>query len=139
MAENDGSTEQQGENILTPAQQREVVGILGRIDEAAEQQSRTITAIEATRNRRDNPIAHLTNKDIRAIENRLYGVLMSCSAIHELATDSIGDNFENAEHVLTAVKEMARANVKGLDACIERLTHCPASGAFAEELEIETE
>ena len=139
MAENDGSTEQQGENILTPAQQREVVGILGRIDEAAEQQSRTITAIEATRNRRDNPMAHLTSKDIQAVENRLYGVLLSCSAIHALATDSIVDNFENAEHVLTAVKEMARANVKGLDACIERLTHSPASGAFAEELEIETE
>ena len=143
MAENDGSTEQQGENILTPAQQREVVGILRNIAQAAEKRDQAEAEanahIEAHVRMYEDPLASLTNKDIQAIENRLYGVLLSCSAIHELATDSIGDNFENAEHVLTAVKEMARANVKGLDACIERLTHRPASGAFAEELEIETE
>ena len=139
MAENDGSTEQQGENILTPAQQREVVGILKNIAQAADERDQAETRLEAHSNEIGNPIAHLTNADIRAVENRLYGVLQSCSAIHALATDSIGGNFENAECVLTAVKEMARANVKGLDACIEKLTRCPASGVFAEELEIEAE
>jgi len=138
MAENDGNTGRD-ENLLTLAQQREVVEILSGIAQAAEKREQFEAEAKARIEEREDPLASLTNKDIQAIENRLYGVLMSCSAIHELAKDAIGNNLENTESIMIAVKEMARANVKGLDACIEKLTHCPASGNFAEELEIETE
>ncbi len=121
---------------MTPAQQQEVVGILGRIDEAAELQSRTIAAIEATRNRLDNPLAHLKNEDIQAIENRLYAVLHSSVAIRQLASDACacGGSDESPEAYLVAIQEMARANAKGLDACIQKLDGGHGVGCFTGEL-----
>lgn len=60
---------------------------------------------------------------IESVESRLLEVLHSLTAIRTLAQDAASARSPDAIGVYTtAIAEMARANAKGIDACIERLT-----------------
>lgn len=91
-------------------------------------------AWEKHKHRIENPIEYLTNEDIGAIENRLSRILQSCYTINRIAFDAVGSDDKEIEgHALMAVAEMARANVKGLDACVYRLTGEGRTGIFEDE------
>lgn len=74
--------------------------------------------------RSEHPLAYLSDNDITEVERRLEQVHYSVRSIWGLASDAIGDLSADSgvEHHLVAIRELARANVMGLDACIHRLT-----------------
>lgn len=74
--------------------------------------------------------SNLTAREITDISDRLDAVLHSMRAIHELADHSADG--KQVEHFHNAIREMARSNIKGLDACIKKL-----SGRFSGEFESE--
>lgn len=63
---------------------------------------------------------NLTASDLDQINNRLYRVVLSLLAIKELAISALSDS-ELAEHWIFAIEEMALSNVRGIDACIQRM------------------
>ena len=73
--------------------------------------------------------------DVQAVEDRLSEAAHALRAMHALATEA--QHADDAEHYLTAIRTMARATFKGIDACIERLTGAPAIGSFASEFDRE--
>lgn len=110
-----------------------------RIAAAADSAER-LAKMEADRQIREDYIGRLTNADMRAIENRLCEVLQSCAAINRLAIDSYcSTDICSADHFMKAIEEMARANVKGLDACISKIAGAAYSGLFENELELAEE
>lgn len=61
--------------------------------------------------------------DVEAVEARLLDVLHSLTAIRTLAQEAASARSPDAiGNYTTAIAEMARANIKGIDTCIERLT-----------------
>lgn len=78
----------------------------------------------------------LSAEDIAAVDARLQDVVHSLRAIHRLAYIAIDDSGENVEHYLNAVKEMARANVKGVCACLDKLANTKM-GNFETEFDLE--
>jgi len=73
----------------------------------------------------------LTKKDLGEISTRLTEAAFSLLAMHQLAIDA--QQADANEWYLIAIREMSRSTFRGLDACIERLTHAPAIGNFATE------
>lgn len=66
----------------------------------------------------------LSAEDIAAIDWRLQEVVHSCLAIHQLAIDAVDSSDTTiAERYMTAIKEMARSNVKGICACLDKLAN----------------
>lgn len=138
MAKTKSSSAQNG--VMIPADTyKALMEFMGDIEKrkAAEAESaERMAKMEADRQYRDNIIGRMTNADMVAIERRLAEVLQSCAAIHEIAIDlCCGSNSGDSAAYLKAIEEMARANVKGLDACIEKIAGGPHSGLFADELE----
>lgn len=70
-------------------------------------------------NEHDNT-ENLTAADLEAINNRLYRVVISLLAIKELAISALEDS-ELSQHWIFAIEEMALSNVRGIDACIQRM------------------
>lgn len=66
--------------------------------------------------------ATVSGEDIRAVDCRLQDVIHSLRAIYSLAGDVLAANNEGAEETLIAIREMARANSRGIDACLQKLT-----------------
>jgi hypothetical protein len=91
--------------------------------------------MEAIMDRRDHPLKHLADDDILKVSERIGDVLQSLLSIHQIAGDVFEADTETAARYGLAIKEMARANIKGLDACMERLTGGPAFGNFATEFD----
>ena len=83
-------------------------------------------------NNTDNAMVSLTGKDIDDVTHRLHEVIHSLRAIHQMSIDATMD--ESLEFTMIAIGEMARANVKGIDACLERIGGC-STGNFASEFE----
>lgn len=78
------------------------------------------------------PKRHLTDSDFEDISIRLGDVFHSLRAMQRFATAEFED--EMNEHFKSMVAEMSRANMKGLDACIQRLGW-PPMGNFASEFD----
>ncbi len=78
----------------------------------------------------------LSVEDIAAVDSRLQDVVHSLRAIYRLAAIAMDDNGDDVEHYLNAVKEMARANVKGVCACLDKLTNA-RMGNFETEFDRE--
>jgi hypothetical protein len=138
MAKTKSSSAQKGVMIPTDTY-KALMEFMGEIEKrkAAEAESaERMAKAEAASQYRADIIGRMTNADMRAIERRLAEVLQSCSAIHQIANDLVcGVAGDEPEPYLLAIEEMARSNVKGLDACIEKIAGGPHSGQFAEELE----
>lgn len=136
MAKTKSSSAQNG--VMIPADTyKALMEFMGDIEKrkAAEAESaERMAKMEADQQYRDNIIGRMTNDDMRAIERRLSMVLQSCASINKIASDLIGLCEDDPVPYLNAIEEMARANVKGLDACIEKIAGGPYSGLFAEEL-----
>src|SRR5450759_4240520 len=64
---------------------------------------------------------NLTASDFEDINNRLYRVVLSQLAIKELAISAACENSEQSQHWIFAIEEMAQSNVRGIDACIQRM------------------
>lgn len=90
---------------------------------------RSAGAIKETRTK------SLSEADLKAISYRLFDVLSSCLATYHLAEIDSHD----AEWALIAIQEMAKSNVKGIDACLEKLNAMPCAGNFRNELKYEEE
>jgi hypothetical protein len=73
--------------------------------------------------------------DVQAVEGRLFEAAHALRAMYALATEA--QHSDDAEHYLTAIRTMARATFKGIDACLVRLTGAPAIGGFASEFDRE--
>jgi hypothetical protein len=74
--------------------------------------------------------SNLTAREITDVSNRLEDILHSMRAIHEFADHT--EDGKQVEHFHNAIREMARSNIRGLDACIKKL-----SGRFSGEFESE--
>jgi hypothetical protein len=72
-------------------------------------------------------------EDLRLIQIRLEQIYHSQRAIGELAIDALES--QRLEACSIAISEMARANVKGLLACIEQLTGSAILGDHREEFD----
>lgn len=81
----------------------------------------------------NRPILDDDNPRHQEIIIRLEQAIHSLRAIHALSK-STDSNEEIAEHILTAIGDMARASAKGIDACIDRLSGEPI-GNFAGEFQ----
>jgi len=138
MAKTKSSSAQKGVMIPADAYQAlmEFMGDIEKRKAAEAESAERMAKMEAEQQYRANIIGRMTNADLVAIKYRLDEVLQSCAAIHSLAGDAMcTENIHTQGHYLKAIEEMARANVKGLDACIEKIAGGPHSGLFAEELE----
>lgn len=135
MAKAKSSSAQKG--VMIPAELYTLMMELSEAKKVGDAERIASTAkMDAARQYRENIIGRMTNGDLMAIERRLSDVLMSCASIHQLAADALcGHGVDGTDHYLKAIEEMARANVKGLDACIEKIAGGPHSGLFARELE----
>lgn len=76
---------------------------------------------------------NLTDADRKNVNRRLSDIFDSLRAIRELAISA--QDSERREHYLTAIEEMARSNIKGLDAVLEKLEGGPQGGNFATEFD----
>lgn len=95
-------------------------------------------SLAAFRHRQENPIELLTNDDIKAVDSRLGDIYASLRSIHELSKDALcSSGIREAERYIIAIREMSRANIKGIDACIERLAINCGPGGFATEFDDE--
>jgi hypothetical protein len=80
----------------------------------------------------DDVIKNPTKEQIHAVSNRIEQAAYSMLAMYKLA-DEVVDSEQSAYGI--AIKEMARANIKGLDACLQRLNAgAGCMGNFADEL-----
>ena len=89
---------------------------------------------EARQHREDHPTAYICDADIKAVTTRLWAVFESLRAIHHLASDKVA-NEDETESEGVAIREMARASIRGLDACLVRLTGGTCAGNFATEFD----
>jgi hypothetical protein len=64
---------------------------------------------------------NLADADIEQINRRLSQVVLSLIAIEKLAIQAIDGDPEMSPHWMFAIEEMAKANVRGIDACLERM------------------
>lgn len=98
---------------------------------------RVLMSVNAVTEQRDNAISRLSNDDILAVENKLEELLSLSRAAYTMTfeIDNMPSN-EPAMAQITAIRSMARSTVKGLDACIERLTGNKI-GNFATEFDYE--
>jgi hypothetical protein len=78
---------------------------------------------------------NLADEDFESINIRLAHITLSQLAIHSLSLSSLDEDSEKIPHLLTAISEMAMANAKGLDACIQKLGG--AMGNFETEFDRE--
>lgn len=67
------------------------------------------------------PKVNLTDADFDDIHFRLSDIGYSLLSIRELALSAADGEPHQIQHYLTAIMEMARADVKGLDACLRKL------------------
>jgi hypothetical protein len=89
------------------------------------------SSTSAAEHRRENPIEHLSNHDIKAVALCLSEAALSLLALHRLAIDA--HEADDEGWYLTAIKELARSTFKRLDACIGRLEGGVGLGNFASE------
>jgi hypothetical protein len=74
------------------------------------------SSLSAVDHRRENPIEHLSNDDIRGVERALESAAYSLLAVHRLAIDAIDVPQEEGEFYLVAIKELTRSSFRRLDA-----------------------
>lgn len=100
-------------------------------DEEARKQAQALAKV----NGHDDTV-NLSDVDIEEITRRLSEIAFSNLAIAELALDAINGSGENKTYWMTAIEEMAKRNVRGLDACLVRMGEQPM-GNFETEFETE--
>lgn len=93
------------------------------------------SGISAIQHRADNPIEHLSNADVQAIAGALSAAGESAMAIWRLAIDA--HQADDDGWYLVAIKELARATVRRLDASLCRLVGGEGMGNFATEFDRE--
>lgn len=76
-------------------------------------------------------------EDLGKITHRLEDIFYSCRCMWQMSADYCGseNKLDSMEAFRIAVSEMSRANVKGLDAVIEKLKRGPAAGNFKTEFD----
>ncbi len=102
-------------------------------DETAAREAERSARAEAIADRGEHPMKYLTDEDITEVSQRIEVVALSLLSIRQIAGEIIEADRNAAANFAFAIQEMARANVKGIDACIERLAGGPALGNFAGE------
>lgn len=81
-----------------------------------------VPAKEELHHANDSTKANLTDSDFNEINGRLSDVVLSLLAIKELAVSALdNDDSKLSQHWLFAIEEMAKANVRGIDACLKRM------------------
>jgi hypothetical protein len=75
----------------------------------------------------------LRPEDIEAVSDRLNDAGFALLAIRKLAID-VGEGDDDGFYAV-AIQELARSTIKGIDACIERLTGKPGLGNFGTEFD----
>lgn len=102
-------------------------------EERAASEAKEKAESEARMDRRDHPLKYLADDDVLEVNLRINDVLQSLLSIHQIAGELFDSDPDATANYGVAFKEMARANIKGLDACVERLTGCGNFGNFAGE------
>lgn len=80
---------------------------------------------------------HLTDEDVEAVSRRMELAAHALLTIREMAfiAESEESNTESVGLLLRGIAMLARAEFKGLDACIEKLRDAPGIGGFATEFD----
>lgn len=107
-------------------------GLIAIFEQREREQAERIAKIEASKPK--PPMSFLTDQDIYDVESRIERVIHSLRSMYELAEDAM--QYCSRDTPIIALTEMARANIKGLDACLEKLSGDACGvGAFATEFD----
>ncbi len=79
-----------------------------------------LSGLSAAVHRRENPIEHLSNDDIRAVAYALKNAAQTQLALWRLAVDA--QQVSDTEPYLLAMQELARSTFRRVDASLGRLT-----------------
>jgi len=125
---------------VTKAAVANVIALAKQLDqldkETAERQAKREAETAALRDRSEHPTKYIGDADIIEVSQRMSDIVLSLLAmrmIGDMAADA--EDSETAGNYSSVIKEMARANIKGLDACIGRLMGGQQFGSFSTEFD----